>query len=603
MPQGATVAVHAIARILEWPQWPGDGLQACRFYNASLEPLYSAVPNHSLDQRPTALPGSAWNHTQWSPGAPPPAAAVSAIAAAFAPPPVNDAKRQKGPDGAPVVLTEPDHERAYKIQMRVTAAQREQLECIFKFKRDAKNCSNQIVRERYAKMTNASVSRAANWMEVRNEWSTRTKGSRPEGIHKTFGVLAVKELCESYKSTAASGNQGYGKLPEIKFERPFFPRVFDTDEDPYTTHLTETVSIEVDPKKVYERKKKPVGERPPSKKTPKPKRPGKTSPLLSFLPTPHSTRRRHPECLARFGSDLGRAGPIVLRDSPRVIQALLACGDRLPKQCQIQLDHRTNRFYFLFHYTLPRLADPDPTFASKRVVALDPGLSPFQHWISPTSGSHGTLLNVADKLKARMARVDAMADRLREHRRRCAASFPCVAGREHKCNSEMTRAEFRCSANFRHRTTRRLKHRLARERVRLHNWVERGHYDAAKFLLVLGDVVIAPVLNVGHLLKGEGLYREAKRKLGALSHCLFRRRLISASARYPGAHVLETREPGTSKTCTGCGHWHAELMLGDKTFECPCCGLCVDRQMAGARNNMLAAYGRALGVGWDGQRG
>ena len=44
-------------------------------------------------------------------------------------------------------------------------------------------------------------------------------------------------------------------------------------------------------------------------------------------------------------------------------------------------------------------------------------------------------------------------------------------------------------------------------------------------------------------------------------------------------------------------------MLGDETFVCPRCGLCVDRQMAGARNNLLAAYGRALGVGWDGQRG
>ena len=55
--------------------------------------------------------------------------------------------------------------------------------------------------------------------------------------------------------------------------------------------------------------------------------------------------------------------------------------------------------------------------------------------------------------------------------------------------------------------------------------------------------------------------------------------------------------------CTGCGHWHAGLALSDKTFTCPRCGLCVDRQMAGARNNLLAAYGRALGVGWDGQRG
>jgi len=167
----------------------------------------------------------------------------------------------------------------------------------------------------------------------------------------------------------------------------------------------------------------------------------------------------------------------------------------------------------------------------------------------------------------------------------------------------MTRYEFRRSANFRHSTTRRLKHRLARERVRLHNWVRLGHYDTAKFLLTRFDLIIAPVLKVSHLLKGHGLCREAKKKLGTQSHYLFRQRLISASAKYAGAHVLETKEPGTSKTCTGCGHWHADLLLSYKLFTCQRCGLCVDRQMAGARNNLLAAYGRALGIGWDGRRG
>jgi putative transposase len=84
------------------------------------------------------------------------------------------------------------------------------------------------------------------------------------------------------------------------------------------------------------------------------------------------------------------------------------------------------------------------------------------------------------------------------------------------------------------------------------------------------------------------------------SHYLFRQRLKSAADRYAGRSVYETTEPGTSKTCTNCGFWKANLLLSDKIFDCPRCNISVDRQLAGARNNFLAAYGLAIGVGWDG---
>jgi len=47
----------------------------------------------------------------------------------------------------------------------------------------------------------------------------------------------------------------------------------------------------------------------------------------------------------------------------------------------------------------------------------------------------------------------------------------------------------------------------------------------------------------------------------------------------------------------------ADLRVQDKRFICPRCGVVVDRQLAGARNNFLAAYGMAVGVGWDGVDG
>ena len=68
--------------------------------------------------------------------------------------------------------------------------------------------------------------------------------------------------------------------------------------------------------------------------------------------------------------------------------------------------------------------------------------------------------------------------------------------------------------------------------------------------------------------------------------------------------TLEATAPsassGTSKTCGNCGFWNAGLG-GNKTYECPRCKIMIDHDVNGARNNFLAAYGKAVGVGWDGE--
>jgi len=115
--------------------------------------------------------------------------------------------------------------------------------------------------------------------------------------------------------------------------------------------------------------------------------------------------------------------------------------------------------------------------------------------------------------------------------------------------------------------------------------------------------VIAPVLQTGRLTeKGKRGQFGSKlaRALYTWGHRLFRQRLAYAAARYPGRYVYECCEPGTSKTCTNCGAWNKDLQLGDKVYNCSRCGLHIDRQLAGARNNFFASYGMAIGRGWDG---
>ncbi len=135
--------------------------------------------------------------------------------------------------------------------------------------------------------------------------------------------------------------------------------------------------------------------------------------------------------------------------------------------------------------------------------------------------------------------------------------------------------------------------------------VESAHYDAANFLLGSHDIVIAPILATTRLTAKATRCFGSKlaRAMYTWSHRLFRIRLAFAAAKYPGRHVFECLEPGTSKTCTNCGWWNADLTLADKVCACRRCGVIVDRQLAGARNNFFAAYGMAVGVGWDGVGG
>jgi transposase len=49
------------------------------------------------------------------------------------------------------------------------------------------------------------------------------------------------------------------------------------------------------------------------------------------------------------------------------------------------------------------------------------------------------------------------------------------------------------------------------------------------------------------------------------------------------------KEPGTSGTCGNCGAWE-ENLGSNKIYKCKKCAADIDRDVNGARNNMLAAF-------------
>ena len=90
------------------------------------------------------------------------------------------------------------------------------------------------------------------------------------------------------------------------------------------------------------------------------------------------------------------------------------------------------------------------------------------------------------------------------------------------------------------------------------------------------------------------LHATTNKRLAAWSHHAFHQRLESA-AELRGVVVHRVPEWGTSGTCGRCGHWNAHLG-GALTFRCanPACRWQTDRDVNGARNNLLCALTLAL---------
>ena len=468
-----------------------------------------------------------------------------------APPPLDVEKRKKPPPfKRQTDLT--GNLRTFKVRMIPTREQVIELKRCFSACRRAYNWALSNVKNENA---------APNAIELRNAFRKEAPpvwASGKQAVNSIMLAGAVKQVADAYSSNFAKKRKDPSHQFEIKFR--------STRRTP-----SEVIKLQKDP---------------PSERS------HKQSPLLRFEADEDTILNRGRKCcFAYLGSNLKATGGIRLQDKPHVIDRMIAEGNRLKEDAKIIFDKRTNAFHFIYTFEQPKLDDPDPAFTSKRIVANDPGVHPFQKWYSPTSGEHGELLEgFREQLEERVLKLDALQSRIdRKQQARKKGEQPTG------CKQNRSRRQ-------RYNTERRLNRKLARDRRRQCGWTESAHYDAANFMLNQYDIIVQPKLHVASLTlrSGRNLKSKTARAMLTMSHYMYRQRLQWASSRYAGRCVFETEEPGTSKTCTSCGFWHANLQLNDKTFVCPKCQLSVDRDIAGARNNFFAAYGNAIGIGWDG---
>jgi transposase len=399
-----------------------------------------------------------------------------------------------------------------------------------------------------------------NFIALRNALAKVKGDDRPpcaRGVHNKILARAVKQACDAYATNFAKMRaQGQSYKFQVRFRS-------------LAKSSTEVLVLER----------------------------GKEGPVKGFeaMATPVSTKRRdtaRTECLLHLGgASFKDMGGVRLQDHDEVIARMVSEGKMLQEDAKIKWVKSTDSFYFVYTYVMPVPEDPDPEFKAKRVLSGDLGVAPFLQWYQ-LDGSHGACLDgINAELGARCAKLDALHSRV--ERRKTAHSRRPAAHRARPRDK-------------RRKTVRRLRRKLARERVRLHNWVEGAHYDVANFLLERADVLVIPKIASARMSERatRSIRSRTVRTMLTLSPGEFCARLASKAAAYAGRHVFtHTGEPGTSKTASCCGWWNWGLRVGDKECACPRCHVTIDRQVNGARGNLLAALGVALGIGWDGASG
>ena len=404
--------------------------------------------------------------------------------------------------------------------------------------------------------------KAARWSynavvaAVRNEgvrpnsaplWKKLMEEAPPDlkAVHSKIRKRAIKQAAEAF----LTNERKRAKNPKHKYTIGFRS---------YKKTRTEVILLE----KAYLDKEKPD-----------------TGPVKKILLAPSPLRRGGKRCDAHvfFGKTMKACGPVRASDRTEVIERL-AADKCLLEDGQLLWDKTVGTFHMLVRFRRDALPDPDPEGRHKTVVALDPGCRAFNTYYDPT-GRHGELLFDAERgINERCKQIDTLCAKM--------AKLYKDRGR---------------TKRVRQRRRRTIRRALAHRRNSLRNWMKNAHYDASNFLLDRYDVVLAPTFAVKDMAKRNGRVfgKKTARSMYNWSHYAFRQRLKSKAFSYSGRLVVEIGEPGTSKTCGCCGWWNADLG-GNKKYICKKCEATMDRDVNGARNNLLAAYGVATGVLWDG---
>jgi putative transposase len=139
---------------------------------------------------------------------------------------------------------------------------------------------------------------------------------------------------------------------------------------------------------------------------------------------------------------------------------------------------------------------------------------------------------------------------------------------------------------------------LRKQYRKVHNQRQNTLHQVTTRLAKTKRTIVIENLNVAGMLKNHRL----SLAIGDVGWYEFRRQLTYKAAWYGCRIILADRSSPSSRTCSACGWYDANLTLADRTFHCQACGLVLDRdlnaainlaQLAGSSSDTVNACGAA----------
>ena len=141
----------------------------------------------------------------------------------------------------------------------------------------------------------------------------------------------------------------------------------------------------------------------------------------------------------------------------------------------------------------------------------------------------------------------------------------------------------------RHRKRYKLQRAARRVRLKIRRLVDEMHKKFAKWLCENYQTILLPKFESSRMVRcgKRNISSRSARAMLTWSHYRFRQRLLDKVVLYGSdRRVIVCDEAYTSKMCGQCGYINRKLGAG-KTFTCPACRSCIDRDVNGARNVLL----------------
>lgn len=120
---------------------------------------------------------------------------------------------------------------------------------------------------------------------------------------------------------------------------------------------------------------------------------------------------------------------------------------------------------------------------------------------------------------------------------------------------------------------------LAKQHLKVTNQRQDFQHKLAKTLISQFATISVEHLNIANMVQNHRLAKS----ISDASWGNFKR-ILSYKAVIGGGELIEVNPRNTSKTCSGCGTVLEELKLKERTFNCPTCGLNLDRDHNAAIN-------------------